>query len=226
MTHTLHPEIIDDIVNSMNHYVDEHMYHALWMKKVLEKHLWPYLLPPSQHLKDETLDMKNHRSVLLGWDKWVAWWDSSCDVYWYYNGWKFYITNIEHRVEDNEPLPESKSKNILQNWQPKVDWSEWDDIQYYRHDGYGWGRRIPGKLKQWVKAIIHAWDIHGIVNFGEIRKPVFEEELKQSTPKIDKINIAYMEWCWEQTVWEEPIIVKKINEVIDYINNKDLLTKL
>lgn len=54
MTHTLHPEIIDDIVNSMNHYVDEHMYHALWMKKVLEKHLWPYLLPPSQHLKDET----------------------------------------------------------------------------------------------------------------------------------------------------------------------------
>ena len=46
MTHTLHPEILDEIVNSMNHYVDKHMYHALWMKKVLEKHLWPYLNMP------------------------------------------------------------------------------------------------------------------------------------------------------------------------------------
>ncbi len=163
MTHTLHPEIIDDIVNSMNHYVDEHMYHALWMKKVLEKHLWPYLLPPSQHLKDEPLDMKNHRSVLLGWDKWVAWWDSSCDVYWYYNGWKFYITNIEHRVEDNEPLPE---------------------------------KDLSWKIIDWLN------------------KLYVEEELKQSTPKIEKIELTKDDDYWGDTH-------KKLNEVIDYINNKD-----
>jgi hypothetical protein len=213
MTHTLHPEIektIQRLVNRIKQDVvtwkeDDVYWLIIW-------YLWPYLLPPSQHLKDEPTDMKHHRSILLGWDKWATGWDRSCDVYGYYKDWKFYITNIEHTVEDNEPLPESKSKNILQNWQPKVDWSEWDDIQYYRHDGYGWGRRIPGKLKQWVKAIIHAWDIHGIVNFGEIRKPVFEEELKQSTPKIEESLESKFE-ALSKLVWG---LVVLVDEHLDY----------
>ncbi len=198
MTHTLHPEIektIQRLVNRIKQDVvtwkeDDVYWLIIW-------YLWPYLLPPSQHLKDEpTQTLQDFAANQMNVD------DMKKDG------------SFINKVEDNEPLPESKSKNILQNWQPKVDWSEWDDIQYYRHDGYGWGRRIPGKLKQWVKAIIHAWDIHGIVNFGEIRKPVFEEELKKSTPKIEKIELTKDDDYWGDTH-------KKLNEVIDYINNKD-----
>jgi hypothetical protein len=124
MTHTLHPEIektIQRLVNRIKQDVvtwkeDDVYWLIIW-------YLWPYLLPPSQHLKDE-------------------------------------------------PLPKHGDTRFNDNWE----------------------------METYVEPV---------------------EELKQSTPKIEKINIAYMEWCWEQTVWEEPIIVKKINEVIDYINNKD-----
>ena len=41
-----------------------------------------------------------------------------------------------------------------------------------------------------------------------------EEELKQSTPKIEKIELTKDDDYWGDTH-------KKLNEVIDYINNKD-----
>lgn len=114
MTHTLHPEIEkairDSIMSIWRHFwIEEAWVQSIEnCREILRTKLWPYLLPPSQHLKDEPTDMKHHRSILLGWDKWAGGWDMSCDVYWYYRDWKFYITNIEHRVEDNEPLPEQK----------------------------------------------------------------------------------------------------------------------
>lgn len=203
---------IDDVIRRITEDLNEQIKSVVIQEKTIKVIIYKYLkalqLPPSQHLKDEpTQTLQDFAANQMNVD------DMKKDG------------SFINKVEDNEPLPESKSKNILQNWQPKVDWSEWDDIQYYRHDGYGWGRRIPGKLKQWVKAIIHAWDIHGIVNFGEIRKPVFEEELKQSTPKIEP-HIQKIQWMWPYN--EMTVVESKINELIDdnmrlwdYINNKD-----
>lgn len=34
-------DVVEKIVNDMNNYVEKYMYHAQWMKKVLEKHLTP-----------------------------------------------------------------------------------------------------------------------------------------------------------------------------------------
>lgn len=101
---------IDDVIRRITEDLNEQIKSVVIQEKTIKVIIYKYLkalqLPPSQHLKDEPMDMKHHRSILLGWDKWAGGWDMSCDVYWYYRDWKFYITNIEHRVEDNEPLPE------------------------------------------------------------------------------------------------------------------------
>lgn len=204
---------IDDVIRRITEDLNEQIKSVVIQEKTIKVIIYKYLkalqLPPSQHLKDEpTQTLQDFAANQMNVD------DMKKDG------------SFINKVEDNEPLPESKSKNILQNWQPKVDWSEWDDIQYYRHDGYGWGRRIPGKLKQWVKAIIHAWDIHGIVNFGEIRKPVFEEELKQSTPKIDWVYKTKIYWicvCWKDhsKIEKTKDIEATIQLILDKINSLD-----
>jgi len=214
MTHTLHPEIIDDIVNSMNHYVDEHMYHALWMKKVLEKHLWPYLLPPSQHLKDEPMDMKHHRSILLGWDKWAGGWDMSCDVYWYYRDWKFYITNIEHRVEDNEPLPEQKvcTACLWHKTHSKYTASKGTiEVNCSRCNGTGLESVYDEKPKTYtfeqMEAEYDRWFTNWLLAIGGKK-----EELKQSTPKIEESLESKFE-ALSKLVWG---LVVLVDEHLDY----------
>lgn len=45
-----------------------------------------------------------------------------------------------------------------------------------------------------------------------------KEELKQSTPKIEKMKIQKL---WWETMLTRDMTIEKINEIIDYINNKD-----
>jgi len=52
MTHTLHPEIENEIKNLFVEFANKHTDCQMFIDLV-SKHLWPYLLPPSQHLKDE-----------------------------------------------------------------------------------------------------------------------------------------------------------------------------
>lgn len=195
MTHTLHPEIektIQRLVNRIKQDVvtwkeDDVYWLIIW-------YLWPYLLPPSQHLKDEPTDMKHHRSILLGWDKWAGGWDMSCDVYWYYRDWKFYITNIEHSVEDNEPLPEKDLSWKIIDWLNKL--------------------YVEEELKQSTPKIEKIWDFKDLYAFPSV------------VPRIWYRNAGYIRngenWLEEWYDYMKFNAIKsKLNEVIDYINNKD-----
>lgn len=110
-------EIIDDIITDMNTYVDEYMYHSLWMKKILKEHLWPYLSLPQE--QEEPMDMKNHRTVILWYDKWAKLWDMSCEVHWYYRDWQFYITNVKH-MEQEAPIEKIEIKKEIEQSLEKI----------------------------------------------------------------------------------------------------------
>ena len=169
MTHTLHPEIENEIKNLFVEFANKHTDCQMFIDLV-SKHLWPYLLPPSQHLKDGT---KQCTACL---------WHKTHSKY----------TASKGTIEVNCSRCNGTGLETVYDEKPKTYTFEQMEAEYDR-----W-------FTNWLLAI-----------GGK------KEELKQSTPKIEKINIAYMEWCWEQTVWEEPIIVKKINEIILWINNHE-----
>lgn len=215
MTHTLHPEIektIQRLVNRIKQDVvtwkeDDVYWLIIW-------YLWPYLLPPSQHLKDEPTDMKHHRSILLGWDKWAGGWDMSCDVYWYYRDWKFYITNIEHRVEDNEPLPEQKvcTACLWHKTHSKYTASKGTiEVNCSRCNGTGLETVYDEKPKTYtfeqMEAEYDRWFTNWLLAIGGKK-----EGLKQSTPKIEESLESKFE-ALSKLVWG---LVVLVDEHLDY----------
>lgn len=100
-------------------------------------------------------------------------------------------------LNDKEPLPESK---LL--W---TDFSKEDDI--------------------WCEIYWYVKDNRTVITKVNYVTPYVEEELKQSTPKIEP-HIQKIQWMWPYN--EMTVVESKINELIDdnmrlwdYINNKD-----
>ncbi len=160
MTHTLHPEIEKAIQGLAIHYAHEMMSYDT-IKEAIERYLWPYLLPPSQHLKDET---KQCTACL---------WHKTHSKY----------TASKWTIEVNCSRCNGTGLELVYDENPKTYTFEQMEAEYGR-----W-------FTNWLLAI-----------GGK------KEELKQSAPKIEKIELTKDDDYWGDTH-------KKLNEIIDYINN-------
>ena len=162
MTHTLHPEIENSLLKASEEiaYKFEES-NVVDIINIIYKHLSKHLLPPSQHLKDET---KQCTACL---------WHKTHSKY----------TASKGTIEVNCSRCNGTGLETVYDEKPKTYTFEQMEAEYDR-----W-------FTNWLLAI-----------GGK------KEELKQSTPKIEKIELTKDDDYWGDTH-------KKLNEIIDYINN-------
>lgn len=144
MTHTLHPEIekanpkLRDELLALGMSLERAWADEKWhitMANLVRERLWPYLLPPSQHLKDKPTITEE--SIQESLDE-IAKWETTCIN----PNWEKITDEMLEKTlwKDNEPLPE---KFPMQNKELKKEIRQfrtslqaypdilWDEEQFY-----------------------------------------------------------------------------------------------